>query len=380
MASSNSVRSEQLGVMRKTSFHCRFSIRSNYMKRLFRIRFFGSQSDNRKSKIQNRKWVGIVTIVFVLALVGMRAEAQQPKKIARIGYLSERPAAQEKILLPALVQGLHELGYTEGKNLTIEQRHVEAGQNEKLRALAAELVRLKVNVIVASGGAEAEAAKQTTTMIPIVFTVHADPVGTGLVDSLARPGGNVTGLSDFHGDLVAKRLELIKEVVPSASRIAFLWNSASSSGPPQFKQLQTAAPALGITLVSFNVKRSEDFERAFTAMGKEKLAAVVVQGNPLLITNQKQIFAFLDKNRLPAIYTHQQWVEGGGLMSYGAHFPDLWRRAATYVDKILKGARPADLPVEQPIKFYLVISLKTAKQIGLTVPPNVLARANKVIR
>ena len=316
----------------------------------------------------------------LLAALGLPADAQQQNKIIRIGYLSERPAAQEKILLPAFVQALHELGYTEGKNLVIEQRHMEAGQSEKLRGLAVELVRLKVDVIVASGGAEAEAAKQTTRMIPIVFAVHADPVGTGLVDSLARPGGNVTGLSDFHGDLVAKRLELIKEVVPPASRIAFLWNSASSSGPPQFKQLQTAAPALGITLLSFEVKGPDDFERAFTAMRKERPAALVVHGNPLLTTHQRRIFEFVVKNRLPAIYTHEQWVEAGGLISYGAHFPDLWRRAATYVDKILKGARPADLPVEQPIKFYLVISLKTAKQIGLTVPPNVLARANKVIR
>ena len=307
-------------------------------------------------------------------------QAQQQKKIARIGYLSERPAAQEKILLPAFLQALRELGYTEGKDLVIEQRHMEAGQSDKLRGLAAELVRLKVDVIVASGGAEAEAAKQTSTTIPIVFTVHADLVGTGLVDSLARPGGNVTGLSDFHGDLVAKRLELIKEVAPSASRIAFFWNSASTTGPSQLKQLQTAAPALGITLLSFEVKRPDDFERAFTAMRKERPAALVVHGNPLLATHRSQIFEFAVKHRLPTIYTHEQWVEAGGLMSYGAHFPDLWRRAATYVDKILKGTRPADLPVEQPIKFYLVISLKAAKQIGLTIPPNVLARADRVIK
>ena len=326
-----------------------------------------------------RKAVGLAFSALLFALC-FPVQAQQQKKIARIGYLSERPAAQEKILLPAFLQALRELGYTEGKNLVIEQRHVEAGQSEKLRGLAAELVRLKADVIVASGGAEAEAAKQTTTMIPIVFAVHADPVGTGLVDSLASPGGNVTGLSDFHGDLVAKRLELIKEVAPSALRIAFLWNSASTTGPPQLKQLQTAAPALGITLLSFEVKRPDDFERAFTAMRKERSAALVVHGNPLLASHRSQIFEFAVKHRLPTIYTHEQWVEAGGLMSYGAHFPDLWRRAATYVDKILKGTRPADLPVEQPIKFYLVISLKSAKQIGLTIPPNVLVRADRVIK
>ena len=326
-----------------------------------------------------RRAVGLALSAVLFALC-FPVQAQQQKKIARIGYLSERPAAQEKILLPAFLQALRELGYTEGKDLVIEQRHMEAGQSDKLRGLAAELVRLKVDVIVASGGAEAEAAKQTSTTIPIVFTVHADPVGTGLVDSLARPGGNVTGLSDFHGDLVAKRLELIKEVAPSASRIAFFWNSASTTGPSQLKQLQTAAPALGITLLSFEVKRPDDFERAFTAMRKERPAALVVHGNPLLATHRSQIFEFAVKHRLPTIYTHEQWVEAGGLMSYGAHFPDLWRRAATYVDKILKGTRPADLPVEQPIKFYLVISLKAAKQIGLTIPPNVLARADKVIK
>jgi putative ABC transport system substrate-binding protein len=337
-------------------------------------------SDNRKSKIQNRKLVRTVALVVTLAMCEAVAQAQQPKKIARIGYLSERPAAQEKVLLPAFLQGLRDLGYTEGNNLFIEHRHTEAGRSEKLRDLAAELVRLKVDVIVAGGSAEAEAAKQATAMIPIVFAVNADPVGTGLVESLARPGGNVTGLSDFHGDLVAKRLELVKEVVPPASRIVFLWNSASSSGPPQFKQLQTAAPALGVTLLSFEVKRPDDFERAFAAMAKERPGALVVHGNPLLASHQSRIFEFAVKNRVPAIYTHVQWVEAGGLMSYGAHFPDLWRRAATYVDKILKGAKPADLPVEQPTKFEFIVNLKTAKQIGLTIPPNVLARADRVIK
>jgi putative ABC transport system substrate-binding protein len=316
---------------------------------------------------------------LLVGYVGI-VEAQQAKKVHRIGYLSPRSAAVEKILFPAFLQGLRELGYTEGKNIVIEQRHVAAGQRERLRELATELVRLKVDVIVASSSDTAQVAKEVTTTIPIIFTVSPDPVGSGLVQSLAHPGGNVTGLSDFHGDLVAKRLELLKEVVPSASRIAFLWNSASSSGPLQLKELQAVAPALGVTLLSFGVKGADDFDRAFAAMGKERPAALVVHGDPLLANHQRRIFEFAVKNRLPAIYTLELWVEAGGLMSYGAHFPDLWRRAVTYVDKILKGAKPADLPVEQPMKFELVINLKAAKQIGLTIPPNVLARADKVIK
>jgi len=306
--------------------------------------------------------------------------AQQTKKIHRIGYLSTRSAAVEKIRFPAFLQGLQELGYTEGKNIVIEQRYVTAGQRERLRELAAELVRLKVDVIVVSSGSIVPVAKEATTTIPIVFTVSADPVGEGLVESLARPGGNVTGLSDFHGDLVPKRLELLKEVVPSALRIAFLWNSASSAGPLQLKELQAVAPALRVTLLSFGVKGADDFDRAFVAMEKERPGALVVHGNPLISNHRSQIFEFVLKNRLPAIWTVRENVEAGGLMSYGTNHPGLWRRAATYVDKILKGAKPAELPVEQPTKFELVINLKTAKQIGVTIPPNVLARADKVIK
>jgi putative ABC transport system substrate-binding protein len=244
--------------------------------------------------------------------------------------------------------------------------------------MAAELVRLNVDVIVASGSQEV--IKQVTTTIPIVFVPSADPVGEGLVQSLARPGGNLTGLSDLHGHLVSKRLELVKETVPSAGRIAFLWNSATSPGALQLKELQAAAPAVGVILVSYGVKQPDDFNDAFADMAKKRLAAVIVHGNPLISNQRKQIFEFMLKNRLPAIYSHEQWVGAGGLMSYGAYFPELFRRAAVYVDKILKGTKPADLPVEQPTKFEFVINLKTAKQIGLTIPPNVLARADRVIR
>ena len=244
--------------------------------------------------------------------------------------------------------------------------------------MAAELVGLNVDVIVASGSHEV--VKQLTTTIPIVFVPSADPVGEGLVQSLARPGGNLTGLSDLHGHLVGKRLKLVKETVPSAGRIAFLWNSATPPGALQLKELQAAAPAVGVTLLSYGVKQPDDFNDAFADMAKKRLAAVIVHGNPLISNQRKQIFEFMLKNRLPAIYSHAQWVGAGGLMSYGAYFPDLFRRAAIFVDKILKGAKPADMPVEQPTKFDFVINIKTAKQIGLTIPPNVLARADRVIR
>jgi putative ABC transport system substrate-binding protein len=320
-------------------------------------------------------WLVAIFLVGAVAI----AEAQQPKKISRIGYLTMRSGLSEKIRIPALLQELQTLGYTEGKNIVIDLRRAPLGNREKLRELAADLVRLKVDVIVASSGDAAHIAKEATTSIPVVFTVSADPVGTGLVQSLAHPGGNVTGLSDLHSVIVTKRFELLKEVVSSASRVAFLWNSASSSGPLQLQDLQSAAPAFGVTLLSFGVKESGDFQTTFAIMKRQHLDALVVQGDSLL-AGTPRIFEFALENRLPSIYTTRGNVDAGGLMSYGTNFEALWRRAATYVDKILKGAKPADLPVEQPTKFELVINLKTAKQIGLTIPPNVLARADKVIR
>ena len=251
-------------------------------------------------------------------------------------------------------------------------------QREKLRELAAELVRLKADVIVGSSGDAARIAKDATTTIPIVFTVSADPVGEGLVQSLARPGANVTGLSDLHGEMLGKRLELLKEVVPSASVIAFLWNSTGTAGRLQLKELQAAAPALGVTVLSVPVTGPNDMDRAFAQLRKERPGGLVIHGSPLL--GFPTIGEHVAKSRIPHIFTTSTNVEAGGLMSYGANHSELWRRAATYVDKILKGAKPADLPVEQPTKFELVINLKTAKQIGLTVPPNVLARADRVIR
>lgn len=309
----------------------------------------------------------------------LATDAQERAKVPRVGYISDRSIAMEKDLLPAFLKGLRELGYIEGKNIVIERRHLP-GQAEKLHELAAELVRLKVDVIVTSRSGLARDTRKLTTTIPIVFTVSDDPVGRGLVDSLARPGGNVTGLSDFHGHLLGKRLEFLKEVAPSAARFVFLYYADSSSGQHQLKELQEAARGLRVTLLSVGVKEPHDFDGAFTRIREESARGLVVHGNRLLSNNRKQIFSFTHKSRLPAIYTHDRWVAAGGLMSYGANFPDIWRRAATYVNKILRGAKPAELPVEQPMKFDLSINLKTAGQIGVTIPPAILYRADKVIQ
>jgi len=306
------------------------------------------------------------------------ALAQQPGRVYRIGYLSVLPAAQEKTLLPAFQQGLQELGYLEGKNIVIEQRYAE-GKRDRLPALSADLVRLKVDIIV-TGGAGVPAAKGATSTIPIVMTYHANPVAAGLVASLAQPGGNVTGLSDFHGELVSKRLELLKEVVPAASQVAVLLRPANSTHLLQLKELQAAAPALGVTLLSLDVEGREDIDRAFSTLRKPRPGGLLVLGATEFRTHRRRIVDLAAKSRLPTIFTEGEWVDSGGLMSYGTSFPDLYWRAATYVDKILKGRKPADLPVEQPKKFEFVVNLKTAKQIGLTIPPNLLARADKVIK
>ncbi len=319
--------------------------------------------------------IGLIsTLALGLLATPLPAEAQQAGKVYRIGYLFSGIAARDKSLLAAFQQGLRELGYLEGKNIVIEQRYAKRHQRP---ALAAELVRLKVDIIV-SGGGGARAAKEATSTIPIVMTYSADPVQRGLVASLAHPGGNVTGLSDFHGDLVTKRIELLKEVVPSASRVAVLFNLNSSGSRRMLKDFQAVAPALGMTVLPLEVKGADDFDRVFATMRKERLGGLL-QGTGLG-RYRRRIVDLAEKSRLPAIYTQGRWVAAGGLMSYGASWPDLFRRAATYVDKILKGANPADLPVEQPIKFDLTINLKTAKALGITIPPEVLYRATKVIK
>jgi putative ABC transport system substrate-binding protein len=326
------------------------------------------------------KTVGLIsTFALGILLAPLSAEAQQAKKVTRIGFLASSSAERLKSRLPAFQQSLSELGYLEGKNIIIEYRYAE-GKFERLPDLAAELVRLKVDVLVAEGAPAAHAAKNATSVIPIVMGNAADPVGTGLVASLARPGGNITGLSDFNLGVVTKRLELLKEVVPSASRVAVLLNPSNPTNPLQLKEIQAAAPALGVTLLSLEAKRADDIDRAFTTMRRERPGALVVIGDPMFGTHARRIVELAAKSRLPAIYASRISIDTGGLMSYGTNFDDLYRRAATYVDKILKGTKPSDLPVEQPTKFELIINLKTAKALGLTIPRSVLFRADQVIQ
>jgi len=321
--------------------------------------------------------IGLIGILVLGLLVGpLQADAQQAKKIPRIGYLSRYSAEQQKRQLAAFKQGLRELGYAEGKNIVIELRDAE-GKRHRLPALAAELVRLKVDIIV-TGGSGVGAAKNATSTIPIVMTFSADPVRRGYVASLAHPGGNVTGLSDFHGDLVSKRLELLKGVVPSASRVAVIFNPNSTGSKRMLKEIQAVAPALGMTVIPLAVEGADHFDRAFATIRKERPGGLIQSVG--LGRHRRRIVELAAKSRLPAIYTRDQWVAAGGLMSYGSSWPDLFRRAATYVDKILKGANPGDLPIEQPTKFELVINLKTVKQLGITIPREVLFRADKVIK
>ena len=328
--------------------------------------------------IRGKKILKFLSYVLLVALSSYADAQQSTKTPRRIGYLGGGSIELEKVWLDAFLQGLQELGYFEGKNIIVERRYAD-GRYEQLPTLAAELIRLKIDVILAASTPVAQSAKETTNSIPIVMVV-ADPIGTGLVASLARPGGNITGLSDFHANLVTKRLELLKEVVTSLSRVAVLSNPASPTCSTQLKDLNTAGPALGLTLVAIEATNPEDLPNSFSRIKKERVGAVFVCGDRMFNTHRRQIFELVNKNQLPAIYSTKEYADSGGLMSYGANFPELYRRAATYVDKILKGAKPADLPIEQPTKFELVINLKTATQIGLTIPPHILARADRVIR
>ncbi len=342
-------------------------------------RFLNSCSDNLKSKIQNRKWAGIVAIAVTFAFGGVVATAQQPMKVPRIGFLSGAPLSAIAARTEAFRQGLRELGYVEGKNIVIEWRSAE-GKIDRLPALAAELVRLKVDVIVTGGATNTRAAKEATVTIPIVMTQDTDPVGSGFVASLARPGGNITGLSSLRSELSGKQLELLKEIVPRLSRVAVLGTSTSPSTAPSLKEVELAAGAFKVQLQYLDVLGPRDIETAFRAAGKGRADAVLVLASPVFVLQRTQVVDLAVKNRLPAIYPQSDYMDAGGLMFYGPSITDLFRRAATYVDKILKGAKPADLPVEQPTKFELAINLKAAKQIGLTIPPNVLARADRVIK
>ena len=343
------------------------------------LRVLNSFSDNRKSAIQNRKLVGIVALVIALVMFGAMATAQQPKKIPRIGYLSASSASFQSFRVEAFRQGLRELGYVEGKNIVIEYRYAE-GKHDRLPKLAAELVRLNVDVIVAGGNTVIPPVKEATKTIPIVMTQASDPVASGFVVSLSRPGGNITGLSSVGTELSGKRLELLKETVPRLSRVAVLGTSTSPNNAQDLKEVELAAGALGVKLQYLDVRVPKDIEAAFRAVSKERADAVLLLGGPMLAAQGPLCADLAIKNRLPAIYWRSEIVEAGGLMSYGVSQTDLDRRAATYVDKILKGAKPADLPVEQPTKFEFVINMKAAKQIGLTIPQSVLYRADKVIK
>src|SRR6266542_4253494 len=318
----------------------------------------------------------IITLVFgVLSL--FLSEAQPAAKVPRVGILLAGSGREP--VLQAFLQGLHDLGYIEGKNILIEYRFVK-GKPERVSDLAADLVAKRVDVIVTGGTVQGQAIQQLTTTIPIVLAVSGDPVGTGLVASLARPGGNVTGLSMISPDLAGKRLELLKEAAPKIARVGVLWDTLVPDNTLDFKTTELAARVLGFKLQSLEVRSPEDLESALSTAARHRLDALVVIGGGVINSHQKRILAFEVKNRLPAIYETLWSAEAGGLMAYGVNFADLFRRAATYVDKILKGKKPADLPVEQPTKFEFIINLKTAKQIGLTIPPNVLARADKVIK
>jgi ABC-type uncharacterized transport system substrate-binding protein len=322
----------------------------------------------------------------VLLAAPLDAEGQQAAKVARIGYLSTNLAAglaANPHMLEPFLQGLRDLGYVEGRNVVIEYRDAK-GKYERLPALAAELVALKVDVIVVGGGTPgALAAKQATKTIPIVFSAAADPVGSGLVTSLARPGGNVTGLSSLAPDLVGKCLELLKQAVPGVSRVAALWEPGvlpERTEKDMLKAADVAARALGVRLQVVEVRGPADFDRAFSDMTRARAGALAVFGGSVIFIERRRFVDLAAKHRLPAVYFSREFVDAGGLMAYGPDLADLLRRAATYVDKILKGAKPGDLPVEQPTKFELVINLKTAKALGLTIPPSLLGRADEVIQ
>jgi ABC-type uncharacterized transport system substrate-binding protein len=340
------------------------------------LRFLAIRADNRKSKIENLKLVGLVALAVAFALCGAVAHAQQAGKILRIGFLDNGTATSIALLLDAFLQELSKLGWIEGKNIAIEYRFAEH-KNERLPELAVDLVRLKVDLIMATDTPSALAAKSASTTIPIVMTNVGDPVAAGLVASLARPGGNVTGFSSL-SELNTKRLELLKDAVPKLARVGLLRRSATSL---QLKPLRAAAQSLKLKLEEIETQPdSKGLESAFQTAKQKQVGAIMTTATRSFFAERKRIVELAGKYRLPAIYHQKEFVDEGGLMSYGADYTDLYQRAAGYVDKILKGAKPADLPVQQATKFEFVINLKAAKQIGLTLSPEFLARANQVIK
>ncbi len=326
----------------------------------------------------NRK-ITICLLTTALLFTAPLVEAQQTGKVRRIGFLGNSTAALEANLIGPFREGLRDLGYVEGKNLLIEWRWAE-GKYERFPALIAELIASKIEVIVTAGTPASHAVKKATSSIPLVMVAVGDPVGTGLIASLARPGGNITGLTSIAADLEGKRLELLREVVPKLSHVAVFWNSASPFQVVAEKEVQAAARLLRIKVLSLGVQASEQLDNAFATIRKERPGALNVLADRLFLHNRARIIEFAVQNRLPGVHAYVELVEAGGLMSYGPSYAGMHRRAPYFVDRILKGTKPADLPVEQPMKFELVINLKTAKQIGVTIPQSVLYRADKVIK
>ncbi len=316
-----------------------------------------------------------LTVILALGLLAaaLAAEAQQPAKVARIGILGDRPAPQWETFR----QALRDLGYVEGRTIVIEGRYSE-GNTARYPDLAAELVRLRADVIVTEGGHASEAAKKATSTIPIVMAIVADPVGMGLVSNLARPGGNITGSMSISLELVPKQMELLKEVLPALTKLAILWNP-DSYHKLALRQIETAARVLRVQLQLVEARTPGDLDKAFSTMNRERPDALLVLPNPMIDARQRRIADLTTQSRLPAVYNKPLFPEAGGLMAYGARYLDFFQRAATFVDKILKGVKPADLPVEQPTRFELVINLKTAKALGLTIPQSVLIRADQLI-
>ena len=346
------------------------------------MKVISSQSVVVSKKVGAKTMNGKILVYLLTTLLlttAAPAQAQPPTKIFRLGYLAGSSLTVNAARIEAFLQGLRELGYLQGKNIVLEYRAAE-GNSKRYPALASELVSLKVDVIVTAGAASTRAAREATSTIPIVMVQDSDPVGSGFVASLARPGSNITGLSTLAPEISGKRLELLKEIVPTLSRIATLGTSNYPGNAQSLKETELAAAAFGVRVQYLDTLGPQDIEPAFRAASRENADAVLLLQSFVLNSHRKQIVNLAIKGRHPAIYYSPEWVKDGGLMSYGVSFTDLNHRAASYVDKILNGAKPADLPVEQPVKFEFIINLKAAKQIGLTIPPNVLARADKVIK
>jgi putative ABC transport system substrate-binding protein len=326
-----------------------------------------------------RKNIVRLTLCAMLFALSFPARAQPQARVRRIGFLGNSTPALEANLIGPFREGLRDIGYVEGKNIVIEWRWAE-GKYERFPALIAKLIAANVELIVTAGTPASLAVQKATTSIPLVMIAVGDPVGTGLIESLAHPGGNITGLTSIASDLEGKRLELLREVIPKVSHVAVLWNPASPFQVVSEKELQVAAHALRIRVLSLGVRAAEELDKAFAAILKDRPGALLVLADRLFLHNRARIMDFAIQNRLPGVHAYVELVETGGLMSYGPSYSGMHRRAAYFVDRILKGTKPSDLPVERPAKFELVVNLKTAKQIGLTIPPNVLARADRVIR